>query len=111
MRIRTLRAPYDGVIAQRFVEEGQNIRAKEPVVQFQDVDEIDIAVDVPETVMAADIRSADIVQMVAEFSGAPGLEFPVRYQRDRASRRPDDADVPSPRRHEVPARHRMCCPA
>ena len=39
---------------------------------FQDVDEIDIVVDVPETVMAADIRSADIVQMVAEFSTAPG---------------------------------------
>ena len=53
-------------------------RAKQPVVQFQDVDEIDIAVDVPETVMAADIRSADIVQMIAEFSAAPGLQFPVR---------------------------------
>ena len=76
----TLRAPYDGVIARRFVEERQNIRAKEPVVQFQDVDEVDIAVDVPETVMIADIRSADIVQMMAEFSGAPGLEFPVRIK-------------------------------
>ena len=76
----TLRAPYDGVIARRFVEERQNIRAKEPVVQFQDVEEVDIAVDVPETVMIADIRSADIVQMAAQFSGAPGLEFPVRIK-------------------------------
>ena len=74
----TLRAPYDGVIAQRFVEEKQNIRAKEPVVRFQDVDEIEIAVDVPETVMAADLRSADIVQLVAEFSGAPGCSFRSR---------------------------------
>ena len=73
----TLRAPYDGVIAQRFVEQNQNVRAKEPVVKFQDVDEIDVAVDVPETFMAADLRSADIVQMFAEFSGAPGLQFPV----------------------------------
>ena len=79
----TLRAPYDGVIAQRFVEEGQNVRAKEPVVQFQDVDEIDIVVDVPETFMIADIRSADIVQMVATFSGAPGLQFPVQIRRSR----------------------------
>src|SRR5262249_22235403 len=76
----TLRAPYDGVIARRFVEVGQNIRAKEPVVQFQDVDEVDIAVDVPETIMIADLRSADIVQMTATFSGAPGLEFPVRIK-------------------------------
>jgi membrane fusion protein, multidrug efflux system len=73
----TLHAPYDGVIAKRFVELRQNIRAKEPVVKFQDVDEVEVAVDVPETVMAADFRSADIVQMVAEFSGAPGLQFPV----------------------------------
>jgi RND family efflux transporter MFP subunit len=76
----TLRAPYDGVIGRRFVEERQNIRAKEPVVQFQDVDEIDITVDVPETVMIADMRTADIVHMIATFSRAPGLEFPVRIK-------------------------------
>jgi RND family efflux transporter MFP subunit len=76
----TLRAPYDGVIAQRFVEQGQNIRAKDPVVKFQDVDEIDVAVDVPETIMAANLRSADIVQLLAEFSGAPGLQFPVHIK-------------------------------
>jgi multidrug efflux system membrane fusion protein len=76
----TLRAPYDGVIAQRFVEQGQSVRANERVVIFQDVDEIDIVVDVPEAVMAADLRSADIVQMLASFSGAPGLEFPVHIK-------------------------------
>jgi multidrug efflux pump subunit AcrA (membrane-fusion protein) len=76
----TLRVPYDGMIARRFVEEGQNIRAKEPVVQFQDVDEVDIAADVPETVMLAALRSADVIQMTAEISGAPGLEFPVRIR-------------------------------
>jgi RND family efflux transporter MFP subunit len=76
----TLHAPYDGVIAQRFVEERQNIRAKEPIVKFQDVDEIEVLVDVPETIMFADIRSADILQLVAEFSGAPGLQFPVHIK-------------------------------
>jgi RND family efflux transporter MFP subunit len=74
----TLRAPYDGIIARRFVDVNQSIRAKEPVVTFQGVDEIEIAVDVPETVMAAEIRSADIIRLVAEFSAAPGLAFPVR---------------------------------
>jgi RND family efflux transporter MFP subunit len=73
----TLRAPYDGVIAKRFVEENQNVKAKEPVVRFQDIDEIVVAVDVPEILMATDIRLAEIVQMLAEFSGAPGLQFPV----------------------------------
>ena len=73
----TLYAPYNGVIARRFVEGQQSIRSQAPIVLFQDVDEIFIAVDVPEAVMAAEIRSTDIEQILAEFSGAPGLKFPV----------------------------------
>jgi len=76
----TLRAPYDGVIARRFVDVNQNVRANEPVIRFQDADEIDIAVDVPESVMIGDIRTADIVEMFAELSGAPGLRIPVRVR-------------------------------
>ena len=76
----TLRAPYDGVVARRFVDVNQNVRANEPVVRFQDANEIDIAVDVPESVMIADIRTADIVEMFAELSGAPGLRIPVRVR-------------------------------
>ena len=76
----TLRAPYDGVIARRFVEVKQNIRANEPIVRFQDANEVDIAVDVPESVMISDIRTADIVEMFAELSGAPGIRIPVRVR-------------------------------
>ena len=76
----TLRAPYDGVIAQRFVEQGQNVRAQQPVVKFQDVNEVEIAVDVPEAVMVADLRAADILQLVAEFTAVPGLQFPVHIK-------------------------------
>jgi len=76
----TLNAPFDGVIAQRFVEQGQNVRAKEPIVRFQDANEIEIAVDVPEAVMTTDIRTADILQLVAEISGAPGMKFPVEIR-------------------------------
>jgi RND family efflux transporter MFP subunit len=76
----TLRAPFHGVVARRFVEQGQNLRAKEPVVQFQDVDEVDIVVDVPESVMIADIRPAKNSQATATFSSAPGRQFPVRIK-------------------------------
>lgn len=76
----TLRAPYPGVIAQRFVEEGQNVQAKAPIVRLQDLEEVEIVVDVPEAVMAADIQSADVLQMVGELSGAPGVQFPVRLR-------------------------------
>jgi len=79
----TLKAPFDGVIAKRFVDVKENIKAKQPVVTFQDVDEIEVAVDVPEAVMAADLRGSDVVRLEAEFSGAPGLRFPV-YIREMA---------------------------
>lgn len=73
----TLRAPYDGVIAQRFVEQNQNVTARQAVVKFQDVDEIEVVVDVPEAMMVSDIRTADILEMLASFTGVPGLQFPV----------------------------------
>lgn len=76
----TLRAPYNGVIARRLVEQNQNVQAKQPIVRFQDVDEVEIVLDVPEAVMAADLRTAEIVSMTAEFSGAPGLRFPVEIR-------------------------------
>jgi RND family efflux transporter MFP subunit len=67
-------------VAQRFVEENQTIIANKPVVTFQNVDEIDVVADVPEAAIAADVRSAAITQMVAEFSTAPGRQFPVRIK-------------------------------
>jgi RND family efflux transporter MFP subunit len=75
----TLRAPYDGVIAQRFVEQGQNVRAKQPIVKFQDLAEVEIDADIPESVMA-EVRSSDIVGVEAGFSAIPGRRFPVRIR-------------------------------
>jgi RND family efflux transporter MFP subunit len=76
----TLRAPYDGVIAQRFVEEGESMTPSKPVVRLQSVEELDIVVDVPEAALASDIRSTGIVRMAASVSGAPGQQYPVRLK-------------------------------
>ena len=75
-----LRAPYDGVVAQRLVDEGQNITPNSPVVRFQNVNDIDIVVDVPESFIADDIRSSAIQQSVAELSVAPGRQFLVHVK-------------------------------
>ena len=73
----TLRAPYNGIIAQRLVNEGQPISASTPVVKFQDTDQIDIVMDVPEAFMANEMRNAANLSMVAQFSGAPAQRFSV----------------------------------
>lgn len=69
-------APFDGVIANRYVDVNQNVPAKSPVVELQGTDNIDVAVDVPETVMASRMFGSG-GELVAEYSGAPGRRFPV----------------------------------
>lgn len=69
-------APYDGVIAQRFVEENQNIPPKSPVVEINETGSIDVATDVPESVMVSGLLGSG-AKLVAVYSGAPGREFPV----------------------------------
>lgn len=76
----TLRAPYDGVVAQRLVDLGQNIVANNPVIRFQNVVDIDIVTDVPEAYVASNLHSTAIQQSVAELSIAPGRQFPVRVK-------------------------------
>jgi multidrug efflux system membrane fusion protein len=75
-----LRAPYDGVVAQRLVDVGQNVVPNSPVIRFQNVNDIDIVVDVPEGFVASNLRSSAIQQSVAELSVAPGQQFPVRVK-------------------------------
>jgi RND family efflux transporter MFP subunit len=72
----TLHAPFDGVIAQRFVEQNQNVNALQPIARLQHAGEMDIAVDVPEAVMGG-VTADRIVNITAEFTAAPGVQFPV----------------------------------
>jgi len=68
-----LRAPFPGVIAKRYVDNFQEVRAKQPIVSLQDVSEIEILVDVPELIIAR-ARRGD-AQAVAEFEATPGQEY------------------------------------
>jgi RND family efflux transporter MFP subunit len=99
----TLRAPYSGVIAQTFVDQGQSITVNKPVVRLQNVGAIDVVVDVPEAVMASDIRSPNIVEMCAEIGGAPGRQYPVRIS--------EIAQVADPATQTFPVRFGMRAPS
>ncbi|MBL8877339.1 MAG: efflux RND transporter periplasmic adaptor subunit [Phycisphaerae bacterium] len=76
----TLKAPFDGVVAQRFVDANQSITARTPVVRFQASDGLEVAVDVPEAIMATDLRTVDTSQKFAEFAAAPGVRVPVEVR-------------------------------
>ena len=98
----TLRAPYNGVIAQRFVEEGQSIAVNKPVVRLQSTGAIDIVVDVPEAAMASGVHSPNIVSIAAEISGAPGRQYAVGIK--------EIAQVADPITQTFPVRFEMPSP-
>jgi RND family efflux transporter MFP subunit len=72
----TLRTPFAGVIAHRYVENFQKVQAKEPIVSLQDISRIEILVNVPELQMAA-IREEEPNKVYATFESIPGKKFPL----------------------------------
>lgn len=75
----TLTAPFDGVISKRYVENYYEVRAKEPIVDLQDISRIEVLVDVPELIMAA-VRENSAKKVTARFESIPGKEFPLELK-------------------------------
>jgi RND family efflux transporter MFP subunit len=79
-----LRAPFDGIIARRLVDEFQNLQPKEAVVVLQDLESLEIEVSVPERDVAQSESQRNPAQTTRQIrprvhiSSLPGLEFPAR---------------------------------
>jgi RND family efflux transporter MFP subunit len=68
-----LRAPFSGVIAKRYVDNYQKVRAKELIASLDDVSQLEILVDIPENLMA--VVKTGSANPVATFTSVPGREF------------------------------------
>lgn len=81
-------APFAGVIARRYVDNFQEVRANEPIVSLQDNSTIEVVVNAPERIIAASSgdRRASIV---ATFEAVPGTEFPLSIREFSAEADPD----------------------
>ena len=69
-----LKAPFSGVIARKYVDNFQEVRAKQPIVSLQDVSSLEIQINVPESIMAG-IKVTGKSSAVAEFAAAPGKQY------------------------------------
>ncbi len=74
-----LKAPFGGVVAKRYVDNFTEVRAKEPIVSFQDVSRVEVLVDVPEMTIAT-IRKGGGIAATAEFASAPGRRFELKLK-------------------------------
>ena len=67
-----LRAPYNGVVVATYVENFEYVQAKQPILRLLDTAQVEMVIDVPES-MIADIPYVD--RVVVEFDSIPGIEF------------------------------------
>jgi multidrug efflux system membrane fusion protein len=81
-----LRAPFDGYVARKLVEDFANVQAKEPVLILQDISQLEVEVSVPERDIAQGIprqSPEEITQRVkpeVSVSSIPDRTFPARVK-------------------------------
>ena len=73
-----LRAPFSGIVARKYVDNFQEIKAKEAILSIQNISDIDITVDVPE-IMMTPIRKTK-PKLFAEFAAAPDHQFELKIK-------------------------------
>ena len=75
-----LQAPFAGVIANTYVENFQNVMAKQRILSLQDVTSVEIEVSVPETRVVESKQKKGQYRHVATFDYLPGREFEVEIK-------------------------------
>jgi multidrug efflux system membrane fusion protein len=69
-----LRAPFEGVVAKKLVDNFQNVQAKAPILIFQDISYLDIVINVPEQVLV-NAKEPEFYEFFALFEAVPEREF------------------------------------
>lgn len=76
-----LKAPFAGLIAQRFVDNFQDVKPKQPILALEDVSQVELLVNVPENVIAvAKSVEREDIKAAAQFPSAPGKQFPLQLK-------------------------------
>jgi RND family efflux transporter MFP subunit len=70
-----LKAPFTARIGETFVENFQDVQAREPILSLVEVTRVEIEVDIPENLIARFRASDGIGRVTARFDAAPDQEF------------------------------------
>ncbi len=75
-----LTASFDGVIARKLTDNFQEIQAGTPVVSLQDLSNIYLKIDLPESIMIRVRRDTAPGKLFAEFDAIAGTRFPLTFK-------------------------------
>ncbi len=72
----TLKAPFDGFIVQKFVENHEIVAPGQSIVELSDARQIEVSISIPEDIL---VREPDFLQdkFTCSFEAFPGREFPA----------------------------------
>ena len=70
-------APFDGLVSATFVDNFQNVRAKQPVIRFLDVSKLEIIINIPENLIN---YLNDVDDIRVRFDTFPGVEIPAQLK-------------------------------
>lgn len=95
-----LRAPFDGLMARKLVEDFANVKAKEPILILQDMSVLEIEIDVPERDVAHG-KTKDDIKTITErlkpeviVSALSDQSFPARIKEFAARANPETRTFP-----------------
>lgn len=83
----TIEAPFDALVTRRLVENHTNVQPNTAIVRVQDVTELRVNINVPETLIGY-VTDPERFQVDAELLSAPGNRFPLAYREHVTE--PDD---------------------
>ena len=75
-----LKASFTGVIAKRYTDNFQEIRAGSAVVALHDLSNIYLKIDLPESIMIRVRRRDQPPKLTAQFDAIPGVNFPLEFK-------------------------------
>jgi RND family efflux transporter MFP subunit len=75
----SLRAPYSGTVGEKFVENFEDVQAKQQIVRVLDTRNIEFRVQIPETLMTHTDKVHQAGAFVV-FDAFPGIEVPARIK-------------------------------
>jgi len=85
-----LKAPFEGLIGKRYVENFQEVMANQPIVNLQDISKVEVVIDLPEGLVAlmGKEEKDDPYELFATFDTAPDKKYPLKLKEFAAKADP-----------------------
>lgn len=79
LRYATVNAPFEGLVSRRLVDNFTTVAAGQPIARLQDMSELRVAIQIPESIVAV-VDQSQPAELTARFPFLPGETFPLSFR-------------------------------